>query len=337
MAEGYRTVFPAPRQVILEPHTYESPKAGEVLIRTERTLISTGTELTGLSGDFPPNSRWARYMRYPFVVGYSNVGRVLEVGEGVDNARVGDRVMSMAPHATHALCLAKRLHPIPPGVDSEAASFATLGEIVLGGVRLSRVMLGESVVIVGAGLLGQLAARYCWIAGAWPVIVVDPAQGRLEFARAGGATHVLPMTAEEAVPEVERLTKGRMADVVFDITGNPVAMVGAVKLARKLGRVVLLGSPRGPVTIDLHEEVHTLGLEIIGAHNMVHPPAETPNTPWSIARHIELFFDWQDAGVLDVRPLITHRYPWRQTPEAFQMLLEDRTRALGVVLDWSVE
>jgi threonine dehydrogenase-like Zn-dependent dehydrogenase len=143
------------------------------------------------------------------------------------------------------------------------------------------------------------------------------------------------VTADQAGPEVERLTGGRMADVVFDITGNPIAMQGALRLARRKGRVVVLGSPRGPVSIDFHEEVHTRGLEIIGAHNSVHPPVETSHAPWTVARDVELFLAWQEAGVLDVRPLITHRYPWRQAPKAYQMLLEDRTRALGVILDWS--
>jgi 2-desacetyl-2-hydroxyethyl bacteriochlorophyllide A dehydrogenase len=335
MRSGYRVVFTAPRQVVLEEREFASPGPGQALLQTECTLISTGTELTALTGDFPPNSRWSAYIQFPTGIGYSSVATVLEVGAGVERVKVGDRVASTAPHATHALHPASHLWPIPEGVDSEAASFATLAEIVMGGVRRSRLMFGESVAIVGAGLLGQLAARFCQAAGAWPIIVIDTAGARLETARRMGATHTLPATAEAARPEVERITKGRLADIVFEVTGNPLAIPGAIKLARRLGRVILLGSPRGPVSIDLHEEVHTLGLEIIGAHNQAHPPVETPHTPWTIARHVELFFEWQAAGLVDVRPLITHRYPWQQTPDAYQMLLEDRSRALGVLLEWS--
>jgi 2-desacetyl-2-hydroxyethyl bacteriochlorophyllide A dehydrogenase len=335
MPTGYRSVFTAPYQVTLEPQEFGSPGPGQVLLRTERTLISTGTELTGLTGDFPPVSSWAKWIKYPVSIGYSNVATVQEVGEGVTHVRVGDRVANTATHATHALYPANHLRPVPAGVDSEAAAFSTLAEIVMGGVRLSRLTFGESVVILGAGLLGQLAARFCRIAGAWPVLVADPAERRLPFAQQAGHTHILPLTAEQAGPEVERLTGGRMADVVFDITGNPIAMQGALKLARRKGRIVVLGSPRGPVSIDFHDEVHTLGLEIIGAHNSVHPPVETPYAPWTVARDVELFLAWQEAGVLDVRPLITHRYSWQQSSEAYQMLLEDRTRALGVILDWS--
>lgn len=335
MPTGYRTVFAAPNQVVLEPQELGSPGPGQVLLRTECTLISTGTELTVLTGDFPQKSRWADWSQYPVGVGYSNVAQVVEVGAGVENVQVGDRVASTANHAGYRLFTANHLWPIPAGVDSEAAAFSTLAEIVMGGVRLSRLMLGESVVIVGAGLIGQLTARFCRIAGAWPILVVDPAEARLRALCAAGWVQTLPMEVGQAHPEVARLTRGRMADVVFDATGNPIAMQGALRLARRKGRVVVLGSPRGPVTIDFHEEVHSLGLEIIGAHNSMHPSVETPHAPWTMARDAALFLEWQDAGIIDVRPLITHRYGWRQVAEAYRMLREDRFRALGVILDWS--
>ena len=143
------------------------------------------------------------------------------------------------------------------------------------------------------------------------------------------------LEVDRARTDVQRLTKGRMADVVFDVTGNPLAMQGALRVARCKGRVVVLGSPRGPVSIDFHDEVHTEGLEIIGAHNRLHPPVETPHTPWTMARDAELFLEWQAAGVVDVRPLITHRFGWRKVAEAYQMLAEDRSQAIGVILDWS--
>lgn len=335
MIKAKRVVFNAPREVAIEPVELSKPERGQALLRTSKTLISTGTELTALTGDFPPNSRWADYCRYPFPVGYSSVATVAVVGPGVECVKAGDRVASHAGHATEALYPADRLWPIPDGVDDEAATFATLAEIVLGGVRRSRLMLGESVVILGAGLLGQLAVAFCRVAGAWPLVVLDPAEQRLPFATNMGASHALPLTGEQARDEVVRITRQRMADVVIEVTGNPQAIVGALKLARPLGRVILLGSPRGPVKVDLHDEAHSNSLEIIGTHNMAHPPVETPNAPWTMRRHVELFFDWQAAGIVDVRPLITHRFGWQLTPEAYGMLLADRSQALGVVLDWA--
>src|SRR5947207_2776947 len=183
MPAGHRVVFRAPRQVALEEQEWGEPGPGQVLLQTESTLISTGTELTALSGDFPPGSRWAEYIQYPCGVGYSNAATVVAAGEGVEHVRPGDRVASTSAHATYALRRAADLWPVPAEVDAEAAAFATLAEIVMGGVRRSRLAFGESVVIVGAGLLGQLAAHFCRVAGAWPIIVLDPAERRLESAR----------------------------------------------------------------------------------------------------------------------------------------------------------
>src|SRR5678809_640345 len=134
MPTGYRTVFAAPNQVVLEPQEWRCPGPGQALLRTECTLISTGTELTMLTGDFPPASRWAQWVKYPVGAGYSSVATVIEVGEGVDRVKPGDRVASTAGHATHALHPANHLWPIPDGVDVEAAAFSTLAEIVMGGV-----------------------------------------------------------------------------------------------------------------------------------------------------------------------------------------------------------
>src|SRR5512136_1140706 len=148
MTRTHRVVVTAPRAVSLEPAEVASPGPGEVLIRAERTLISTGTELTAITGDFPPNSAWAAYIQYPCPLGYSHVGCVAEVGEGVPASRLGERVLSMACHTGWALRPSSLAWQVPDGVDPEAASFAVLVEIVMGGVRRGRVAFGESVVVV---------------------------------------------------------------------------------------------------------------------------------------------------------------------------------------------
>lgn len=335
MPTAHHVVFRAPREVAVEPVAIAPPGPGEVLARATCSLISTGTELTALSGEFPPDSGWARYVRYPWVAGYSFVGVVEAVGEEVDTFRPGDRVGSFARHSTHATFAAARAWHLPAGVTDEEAAFAVLAEIAFNGVRRGRVTFGESVAIVGAGLLGQLAAQICRRAGAHPVIVIDPAEPRLAIARELADVEAIAAPADAAREAVRTLTAGAGADCVLEVTGNPHAAAGAISLARDLGRIVILGSPRGPSTIDLHDEVHARGLEIVGAHNRTHPPAPSPHTPWTIERHIALFFDWVGRRWLDVARLATHRYPWRQAPAAYAMLLADRSRALGVLLDWT--
>lgn len=329
-----QVVFPAPRQVELRERPLPAPGPGQALLRTLRTLISTGTELTALTGEFPPESAWARYVQYPWTAGYSHVGRVEQVGEDVDGVRPGDLLVSHAPHADRAVVSVNRAERVPTEISPEAAAFLPLAQITLNGVRQGEVALGESVVILGAGLIGQLTARFCLLAGARPLLLVDQSETRLRHA---AGLRCVPVTAvdEGSVSHaVETELGGLKADVVIEASGNPALIPLALRLARRRGRVVILGSPRGPVAIDFHDEVHTLGLRIIGAHNSTHPPTETPDSPWTLHRHARLFFDLLADHSLDVAPLITHRYPGERSAEAFQMLLQDRTQAMGVILDW---
>lgn len=344
--KGMRVMFPAPRQVVLEEYEVGEPGPGQVLLKAEKTLISTGTELTGLSGEFPSGSAWASYVRYPWWPGYSSVGRVEAVGEGVPQLQPGMRVVGAAHHASAVVVGSGAVFPLPDEISSEEATFAHLAATVLNGVRRAHIELGECVVIAGAGLLGQLAAQYVRLSGGFPVIVVDLAEGRLQTARRLGAHHTLRLPVEQAHPEVLRLRKNRGveprrlqedggADVVFEVTGSPEVVADSVALARREGRVILLGSSRGPSRIDCHDHAHRRGITLIGAHGSTAPRHETLHTPWTRQRNAELFLELVATGLMNVKDLITHRYPGTKAPEAYQMLLEDRTRALGVILDWT--
>jgi threonine dehydrogenase-like Zn-dependent dehydrogenase len=317
-----------------------------VLLRTEKTLISTGTELTGLSGEFPPGSNWASYVRYPWQPGYSYVGTVQAVGEGVTQLRLGMRVVGAAHHASAVVVGAGAVVPLSEGIGAEEGTFAHLAATVLNGVHRANIELGECVVIVGAGLLGQMAAQYVRLSGGFPVVMVDLAEGRLALAKRLGVHHTLRLPVHEARPEILRLSKSRGveparvqreggADCVFEVTGHPAVVGPAVALARREGRVILLGSSRGASTIDFHDDTHGRGITLVGAHGGTTPRHETPHTPWTRFRNEELFLELVAAGLMNVKDLITHRYAGTQAPEAYRVLLEDRTRALGVILDWS--
>lgn len=329
-----RVVFRGPRDAAIEEVPLAEPGRGQVLIRTLFSLISTGTELTAYSGDFPPDSAWSRYIRYPWVAGYANVGEVVALGPDVTNVSEGQRVLSTGPHASLVLADAERVTPIPDDVSSEEASFMVLSTISLIGVRLAEIKLGEAVVVLGAGLVGQLAAQYARLSGGFPVISVDLAPSRLETARGHGATHTLVGGRPELIDEIRALTRGRLADVAIEATGNPKVIPSLFRWVRRRGRVILLGSPRGKTEVDFHDEVHTFGLQVIGAHNSVHPTAETPYNVWTQARDGELFLDLLSAKQIGVADLISHRYPWQEAPAAYDMLLTDRTQAMAVLLEW---
>jgi threonine dehydrogenase-like Zn-dependent dehydrogenase len=170
------------------------------------------------------------------------------------------------------------------------------------------------------------------LAGAFPVVACDLSAERLAVAERSGADACLRPGEGDPVAALRACNRGRRADVVIDVTGAPGSFPLATQLARTLGRVVLLGSPRGPVTVDLHDDVHTRGLQIIGSHASTTPHQETPHTPWSLRRNIEYFFGLLEAGRLEVVDLVSHRFGLSEAARAYAMLQADRTQAMGVLL-----
>jgi threonine dehydrogenase-like Zn-dependent dehydrogenase len=97
---------------------------------------------------------------------------------------------------------------------------------------------------------------------------------------------------------------------------------------------VILSSPRGETRFDFHDLCNAPSFTIVGAHNNSHPAYETPGNPWTLLRHREIYFDLVADGELEVASLISHRVPHTEAPGVYDMLLADRTQALGVVLVW---
>jgi len=331
-----RTVtFVSPFKIELVEERVREPGKGEVLVGSLYSLISTGTELTAYAGAFPPVSAWASYVRYPFKPGYSNVGRVIKVGEGISQLVEGDIVVSDAPHTEFYVWPAERLVRVPEGVRSEEATFHTLGGGVMNCVRFAGVRLGESVVVVGAGLLGQLVIQFSRLSGGFPIIAVDLSDYRLKLAKESGADEVVNPEREGVFEAVGRVTRGRMADVVFEVTGNPDVLPQAIRMARRMGRLIVLSSPRGPTTLDFHDEVNAPSRIIIGTHfYTLHPEVETLHYPWTWRRDRKLFLEMLRAGRVRVGHLISHVIPFERAREAYEMLYSRRLECMGVVLEY---
>ncbi|HEY6418787.1 MAG TPA: zinc-binding dehydrogenase [Candidatus Binataceae bacterium] len=327
-------VFDRPRSAVIEPRERPRPAAGEVLIETALTLISTGTELTIYSGDFPERSVWAQYGRFPFVAGYSNVGRVAEAGAGVDPAWLGRRVASRGPHAAWVTARPAALAPIPDEVpDQEAALFA-LAAIVMNSIRRAHVTWGETIVVNGCGLLGQLAVRLAVIAGASRVVAADVSEYRLALLPKSPAVLALNPRRDDVRARVREANRGRLADVVFEVTGDPALIEGELASLRRQGRFIVLSSPRGASSFDFHDLCNAPSFTIIGTHETSHPAAATPDNPWTHVRHNELFFDYLAGKRIEVGSLLSHRFAYAKAPEVYAQLIADRSAYMGVILDW---
>ena len=335
MAVNPGIVFLAKRQVVIEDAPVPVPAPGEVLIRTRVTMISTGTELTILEvKEFSEDSTWARYGKFPFSPGYNNIGIVVAAGSPGDEHWVGKRVGTYAPHRLHVTAKVDDLRPVPDGLDDEEAVFFTFADITMQGTRRGRLRWGDVAVVYGAGLIGQMVSRFVLFAGARSVFVVDVSDFRLSLLPKDHRLVPVNPAGIDLKTLVAERTAGRMADVVYEATGNSQLIPQEFAALRVEGRMVLVSSPGGSTQFNFQELCGTNSTTIIGAHNRSHTPVATWDNPWTQKHDSEFFFELQKNGDIDVRPLVTHREPWSRAVEMYGMLMADRSKAVGVLLDW---
>jgi predicted dehydrogenase/threonine dehydrogenase-like Zn-dependent dehydrogenase len=349
-------------------------KAGGLLVRTVASLISPGTErlmiemgrksLLGKARARPDLVRqaWAKARKEGFVsvfqealnrldepvpLGYSAAGVVVEVGAGVVGFNPGDPVaVAGAGWASHAeviwapenLCV-----PLPPGMAFETAAFGMLGAIALHGVRRLGLSLGETGVVVGLGLLGLLsvqllAAQGCRVVG----VDLDREKGRL--AQKLGAEAALVPGEDEVAEAVANLTGGQGADGVLITAGgqDPAPLRLAEEVARERSRLVLVGAAEisltrksfwdkeleftvskaaGPGSLDLRYESQGWGYPL----SLVR---------WTERRNLEAFLDLAARGLVRVEPLISHRFQIAEALQAYDLILQGREPAIGVLLQY---
>jgi threonine dehydrogenase-like Zn-dependent dehydrogenase len=243
-------------------------------------------------------------------------------------------VASRRPHRQFVTVNAASALKIPEGVSDEEATWFGLSGIVQNGVRRAEHELGDAVVVIGLGILGQLVTQFTRLLGAREVIAVDTAPARLAMAAAHGATAALEMPIAEAKAEVERLSEGRGADVVYDVTGHAAVFSAALPLVRRFGKLLLLGDTGTPSEQHLTSDVVTRGLRIIGAHDGNPPPRATDHLWWSHANMARLFFTYLQRGQMRVGDLVTHRFRPEDAAAAYDLLTRDRASAMGVVFEW---
>jgi 2-desacetyl-2-hydroxyethyl bacteriochlorophyllide A dehydrogenase len=339
-------VYPKAEDVAVWEEEIEPPQEGEILCKAEKSLISIGTELHCLRGRTDPGTNWFDWVKYPFRPGYSMVGRVLEVGKGVKSVKEGDRIANYGLHQQYYKVQVEQLekrydiplgigiYVLPDGISSEEGTWRSLAVTTQSAVRRAEFQFGETVGVIGLGILGQLVTQYLAAAGARRIIAIDPAAHRLELARQHGATHTLQLSAQEAVEAVRDITDGWMLDIVFEVTGHPAVLSPAIQLVRRLGRLLLLGDTPTPSQQHLGPGVVFKSIAILGIHGYQVPDKRTEYTPWSVEEMSGVFFDYLLRGRMNVKDLVTHRISPLQAPETYLGLLQDRSAAVGVILDW---
>src|SRR3954468_21708013 len=147
----------------------------------------------------------------------------------------------MWPHASEIVLPIEAAFLIPKAVDPVIANWCALAGVAYVGICRAAIRTGESVAIIGAGPVGQMAIRWAAISGAGTVVVVDPAEARLALARTGGASEVVAEPVATSGPAILAATGGKRPQVIIDATGRAATMAEALPLIADFGRLVVLG------------------------------------------------------------------------------------------------
>lgn len=324
IVRGVGVQFPEKEKAILKPMQVLPPDAKQVTIAATCSLVSPGTERASYLD--LPNTLGS----FPRIPGYCLVGSVLMSGKG-SGVQAGDMVVAWAPHGSLAVVPAEKLMRLPEDVPAERAVFTTIGAIALQGFRRASVEPGESVAVMGAGLIGQLTIRLAAIAGAYPITAIARSKQRLEMASHSGADRTIA-TAED--PEALDTVN---ADVVIELTGVPSAMRDAIRSVRPGGRIILAGSTRG-VTHDPEflAALYAKGAILEGAHINTNPQNTTfPGYKWPMrgaewGAVLNLIAD----GRLVVDDLITDRIEPPAIPQMYQRLAKEGDASIGILIRW---
>ena len=324
-----RVRFTGLRQAEVE--SFELPALGpdQVHVRVSHSLLSTGTEGIVYARLFDAGTHWDGWVEYPFFPGYAVVGRIVAVGAQVRDRGVGQVVAVRRGHASDVVAPAAETYPVPDGVDVEQATWFAMAKIASHGALRAAAGIGQSVAIVGAGPIGQMATRWLAAGGVETLIVVDPVAARLAMARAGGATAVVAKPADQAKADVWAATPdGQGPDAVIEVTGHPAVFAPTLALPRRLGRVVLLGDTGRPAEQRLSYDVVIRGLTIVGAHDGHN------DDHWNNARAVRAFFALVAAGRFPLDGLVTHRFAGADAAKAYALADTQRSQTMGIVLNW---
>ena len=328
-----------------------APVAGSLLVRTSRSLISAGTERMlvnfgragwlGKMRQQPERVRvvlqkirdeglvptWAAVrakLDQPIPLGYCQVGTAI-AAEGTDGFQAGQRVVSNGSHAevvsvSQALCAR-----IPDGVSDEAATFTPLAAVAWEGISLIELRPGDKVVVMGLGLIGQLAARILVGLGC-EVLGLDPSAERCARAERFGARLVPSDT--NPVSATLAWTEGRGAKgVLITASSSSNELVSqAARCCGIRGKVVLVG-----VVGLLLNRADFYSREIMFQVSCSYGSRD-PRSPYSVQTNFRRVLTWMEEGKLPVADLITHRCAFATAPETYAAL--DDPRALGIVLEY---
>lgn len=332
-------VIESPFSVRLRREEIPPPQDGEVIVHVAFSAISAGTEMLAYRGQLPAElplddslPALTGPVRYPLRYGYAAVGTVHALGANVAPAWEGRRVFCFQPHADRVCVRVEDLVPVPDGTGDRDALFLANMETTVTLMLDGHPAVGEKVVVFGQGVVGLLAtallARYPLQA----LYTVDLDHERREASLAAGAHACFaPERMEELKSRLSADSVGLLADLVFELTGDPRSLDSAIALAG-FGARVVVGSWYGSKTVEvrLGGRFHRSRIRLIASQVSSLPAAFAPR--WDRLRRQAAA--WENIRRLRPARFITHEVPAEQAAEAYDLLERRPEGVLQVILKY---
>jgi 2-desacetyl-2-hydroxyethyl bacteriochlorophyllide A dehydrogenase len=331
-------------QLILREQPIPKVSPIGVLVRTEYSAISAGTE-----SDFIRQRREHPGELEEMPLGYSLAGTVVEVGPGAGNVRVGDQVacagMGVSNHAEYVSAPRNLFVKLPQGVSMREACEVALASCCLHAVRQGQVCLGETVVVQGTGVLGQLTHQFARLSGARTVVIGSQNEMRLRVAGELGAGLVVNASTQDPVAAVMEYTGGLGADVVLycaaSASQKPIEQ--AMEMCIDRGTVVIVGAagmyfPRPPffkkeLQIRIGRSYGPGRYDPTYERDGIDYPIGYVR--WTENRNMGEFVQLLAEECVSVNPMITHELPFRSALDAYDLVLDHHEETLAVVLKYT--
>lgn len=322
-------VIVAPWQIELQTVTIPDPEPDEVLARTLCSGISVGTErhyITGAYGEMGKNIA----ANFPFASGYQRIAVIEQIGSAVEGLKVGDRVLmgrsrfadpgikGNGGHVGYGVAPADAVYKVPDDAIDEEAALWVMAGVGLHGARMTRIEAGETVALLGLGMIGQMAAQAARQRGA-QVIASDRSEKRVRLAEAAASAGAVFVGDADAFAAHIRDAYPNGVDVVVDSGGRTTVWDACVRMARREGRINLQGYYPGAFSIDSYD-AH------VNRVTAVFPSGyDDPNV---IAAHLT------GEEKFRISPLITHRFPASDAVAAYDLVKGAPQEIVGAILDW---
>jgi 3-hydroxyethyl bacteriochlorophyllide a dehydrogenase len=305
----------------------KEPGPADVVIRTEFSFISNGTETHVHRQEFPePPHQYP----FPFVIGYQAAGIIEQIGTAGTGLRVGDRVFTWSNqvkgltnalggvHAERIVAPAGAVLPVPDGVEALSASAAVVAQVGYNGASRLPDQKG-AVLVLGDGIIGQFAAQAA-LARGWHVLLAGRHARRLLCAQAAFPAVQTTDSDAGALRDQARQILGTGPDAVIDSVGSPDSLALSQAILPAHGHLIVLGWWAGNQTLNVHAAFNT--------EATVHFPAGL--TPIRLSATLALI----RTGAIAVRPLVTHTFAGADFPKACRLLKQRGSDYLGIAIDW---